>query len=405
MPARILDVSEGPALHARLVELMPTFAPRIVERVLHEVPYYRQLPPDEIDVDIHEIARYNLELFSRVLRDGTWPSVEEVQLIAHSAIRRAEEGLPMRDVLAANGAGLRACWDAIRDVAESHEMAEVVALGSSVLDYMLLLSTAVTEGYVETVAAGCGRDQEKREVLLESIGVGEESSGAWERAGLVQWQERTVVALRVPPPDHANDVTNAVDCRRRIRAIREALAELSDAPVLDTLSATGGTVLMSGQHTPAMVTTKLQRVLADTWSAGCARVDNPEATSEAMQAAADTAEVAERLELVGEAQDIESLRFEVQVTRPGPARTALMTVLQPLVAHRELLHTLQTYLDSGGNRRVTSERLHVHVNTVDYRLTRIETLTSINPTEREGWVTLRAAATAYRFVRGALHIP
>ncbi|WP_279579039.1 helix-turn-helix domain-containing protein [Fodinicola feengrottensis] len=44
--------------------------------------------------------------------------------------------------------------------------------------------------------------------------------------------------------------------------------------------------------------------------------------------------------------------------------------------------------------------LTVHVNTLDYRLGRIRMLTSIDPTQREGWLTFGAALTAHRYVNG-----
>jgi PucR family transcriptional regulator, purine catabolism regulatory protein len=38
----------------------------------------------------------------------------------------------------------------------------------------------------------------------------------------------------------------------------------------------------------------------------------------------------------------------------------------------DLLHTLEAYLDSGGNGVATAEALHIHRSTLNYRLTRIE---------------------------------
>lgn len=44
----------------------------------------------------------------------------------------------------------------------------------------------------------------------------------------------------------------------------------------------------------------------------------------------------------------------------------------------DLLQTLEAYLDNGGNGVLTAETLHVHRSTLNYRLTRIEQLCSIN---------------------------
>ncbi|MGG7572368.1 PucR family transcriptional regulator [Streptomyces sirii] len=42
---------------------------------------------------------------------------------------------------------------------------------------------------------------------------------------------------------------------------------------------------------------------------------------------------------------------------------------------RALLHTLETYLAHNGSWARTAEALHLHVNTVHYRIQRIESLT------------------------------
>ncbi|MBB5080471.1 PucR family transcriptional regulator [Nonomuraea endophytica] len=58
-------------------------------------------------------------------------------------------------------------------------------------------------------------------------------------------------------------------------------------------------------------------------------------------------------------------------------RTRLLGTLEAYdAAHQtDLLETLQAFLEESGNWTTTSERLHVHVNTLRYRLKRIEELT------------------------------
>jgi DNA-binding PucR family transcriptional regulator len=43
----------------------------------------------------------------------------------------------------------------------------------------------------------------------------------------------------------------------------------------------------------------------------------------------------------------------------------------------DLLETLEVFMEAGLDRRTAAERLHVHPNTLDYRLRRVEELTGL----------------------------
>ncbi|QIX28367.1 PucR family transcriptional regulator [Nocardioides sp. JQ2195] len=92
--------------------------------------------------------------------------------------------------------------------------------------------------------------------------------------------------------------------------------------------------------------------------------------------------------------------LEVQVTRPGPARSALLDLLAPISENRELLQTLTTYVEESHRRAPTASRLHVHPNTLDYRLRRVRELTGLDPNAPEGRQLIRAALVVRRFVEG-----
>ena len=387
-------------LQQRAAEHVPSLVRAVVGRVLRDVPHYRQLPADEIDVEVNEIVRFNLALFVRMLHEGRLPSIEDLAVLRQAASRRAEEGIPLSVVLAANYAGARACWEKVADLAGPDEAADVVEIGCRVLDYLLLLTTAVAEAHVDTTTL-IVEGREARERLLDEVSANRETPRLWEQAGLSPWEERTVLALRLTPPSHDSEPTNAVECRRRNRVVRECLSRLVDEPVIDSLRATGGVVLMPGLVAPTALTRALQPSLCRGWAAGTAQAKAPEGTPDAVQAATDAAEVADRLGLEPVVYDLDSVRFEVQVTRPGPARDALVDILAPLAEHGDLWSTLQEYLDCEGSRGETARRLHVHVNTLDYRLGRIHTLTNVDPTQRDGWLMLRASSLALRFVLGS----
>lgn len=88
------------------------------------------------------------------------------------------------------------------------------------------------------------------------------------------------------------------------------------------------------------------------------------------------------------------VREGFRLTRPGPGRDRLIAVLDPLVAHPELLRTLRVHVRNDLNRRLTARALHIHQNTVDHRLERIGVLVGLESTRPTSLWRLRAALVA-----------
>lgn len=90
---------------------------------------------------------------------------------------------------------------------------------------------------------------------------------------------------------------------------------------------------------------------------------------------------------------------EYQLTRPTAATPALAALLDPLDGYPELLATLETHLALGRARRRTAEALHLHPNTVDYRLRKAAGLTGLDPSD-DAHLQRIAAALAARKASG-----
>lgn len=102
-------------------------------------------------------------------------------------------------------------------------------------------------------------------------------------------------------------------------------------------------------------------------------------------------ELAIRLGMTGRLHRFSDVAVEYQLTRPGPGRDALSTLLDPLEEHPDLLETLRCYVGNGLDRRRTARRLHLHPNSVDYRLKRIFRLTGFDISDPSGLWNLRSA--------------
>jgi sugar diacid utilization regulator len=134
-------------------------------------------------------------------------------------------------------------------------------------------------------------------------------------------------------------------------------------------------------------------------------------TVTATYAIADTADLPEQHRQTREVLDIvlglgrppgsyrlEDVLLEYQLGRPTPATTRLAALLDPLSENPDLLPTLERYLAEDLNRRRTATVLHIHPNTVDYRLRRITALTGLDPAKPQDLQHIGAALAARRVI-------
>jgi hypothetical protein len=93
---------------------------------------------------------------------------------------------------------------------------------------------------------------------------------------------------------------------------------------------------------------------------------------------------------------LDDVPLEVSLMRSPDLAERLALRLTPLYGSgAPLLETLQIYLDSSQDRRQTARALHIHPNTLDYRLRRIRELTGLSVNAPRDIQLLGAATTAW----------
>ncbi|WP_439663208.1 PucR family transcriptional regulator [Lentzea sp. HUAS TT2] len=375
----------GRPLAARLVAEMPSFVRQVIASLVERVPAYAQLPEEELAGDIYRVTEHALRAFAEVLASGELPSSEELGFLRESAARRAEEGVPIDVVLTAYHVGIQVVWETLVPEARPEEVADVLALNALALRYLQLVTPVVSAGYLDERQTMFDDERSARATLLTGL-----------LAGTVEAQGPFVVlALDVPPhPDELlAGVDAAVASRRKLRRLRAELERHSREPVLSSLTPEGGLALLPGEDLP------LDRIVADVARASgvpltvAAVAAPPSGVATAAALAREVLAVA--LRSGPGLYRLTDVLLEYQLSRPSAALEPLAAMVAPLTD--ELVQTLEVYLRRGSRRPAASE-LHVHPNTVDYRLRRVAELTGLDPTRIEH-VTLLTAALAARRAR------
>ncbi|WP_411156297.1 PucR family transcriptional regulator [Nocardia beijingensis] len=378
------------------------------------------LPGDAIHGDITIITRVCLELGASML-DGSNISEKTGQL-EDAAAQWAREGVPIGTIHHAIHEGFKIGFDLVVSTA----LAEQRASGSaetepistvSTADYQSILdgaklvvemldtmTTAVSAAYVRELRAVVSEHHTAVHTLTSALLGGHPTSTMARECGIDISDRYRVLALAIPRhPDESNPMLDAkVVARRKLRRVQAELATRCDDTVLSLLSVDGGTLLI-----PADGITKgsLKELIGHLSRAARVHITATEVTAatDAVPTAADQAhellDMVARLGSVPGLYHFDELALEYQLTRPGPAREQLGSLLDPLDEYPELLETLQTHIAYNLNRRRTARLLHVHTNTVDYRLKRIGQLTGFDPSEASGLWRLRSALVARTYRR------
>lgn len=202
-------------------------------------------------------------------------------------------------------------------------------------------------------------------------------------------------------PDTATANQPAAIPEAQLNAIRRCLDAECGFPVPALLGPSYGTILLPGSSVSARRIYELPRLLSAAVRQETTTVAVESATDSIAEAAGTAHELLDlairlrkepRLYVLGE------LALEYQLTRPGPGRDQLVSLLEPLEEHPELIRTLAAMIRQSFDRKRSARRLCVHPNTIDYRMRRISALTGLPVAHASQW-RLFAAYTARAFVR------
>ncbi|MEV0064529.1 helix-turn-helix domain-containing protein [Nocardia sp. NPDC050718] len=382
---------------------MRTLTGQLVGHFVDNVAACATLPGDEISGDITTVIRTCLEIVSGVV-DGDDVS-EKMHRLAAAAAGWAHEGVPIDAILHAFYEGLRLSLDLERDRDAALDPDTLIDGFRTAMAISDLLCTTVARAYILEHRVVSGQHHTAVHTLTSALLAGQPTATMSRECGIAIAGAYQVVALSIREhPDERDKRLNAgVVARRKLRRVQSVLAQRFGGPVLALLSVDGGTVLIptelaAEEALDALIAELSQsartEIMATLISAQTSEIPD------AAKRAHELLDVVERLNCAPGLYRFNDLALEYQLTRPGPGRARLGEILAPLDDHPDLYETLRVYVANNMNRRHTARALHIHTNTVDYRMRRITHLTGIDPSHSSGLWQLRSALIARSYDRG-----
>lgn len=399
---RVLKLGGRP-MHEILRNQAPTLARQLTEIIAGEVETYGKLPDLELQRDIVSLVELNLRLVADTLEFHRPPTAEDMALISAAAGRGAQDLTPLEDIMTAYHLGGRQATVALFADCDASDYADVVAAYSLFLEYNQIVSTVVCAGYSAARESMRSQEQDARHAVVSALLRGELPMNAGALAG-VRLAPRYLVltaAFGKHPEEADGRLFAPYATRTKLDRIRNLLDGVAAEPALTVLDPAGGLILvpaaeamMDWDGARDLVAALSMAAGAPVWIAGeLAEIE------QVGSAARLTQEVLDVVRLFGRQPGLYRLSdvlLEYQLTRPSQAMTELARLLDPLEEYPDLLRTLEVYIENGLDRRQAAALLHVHPNTVDYRLRRVVSLTGLDPVDPVQLQRIGAALMARR---------
>lgn len=393
----------GQPMHLLLREQAPRLARQLTEIIAAEVETYGKLPDLELQRDIVSLVELNLRLVADTLEFHRPPTPADMALIRAAAARGAQDLTPLEDIMAAYHLGGRQATVALFADCDSDDYADVVAAYNLFLEYNQVVSTVVCMGYSSAREMMRSQEQDARHAVVSALLNGEKPMNAGALAGVRLASRYLVLAAAIGKhTEEAEDKLFADYAgRSKLDRIRNVLDGIAAEPALTVLDPAGGLILvpasdsmMDWDGARELFGVLTQAAGAPVWIAGeLVDIDGVAAAARLTQEVLDVVRLFGRTPGLYQLSDV---LLEYQLTRPSQALTELARLLDPLENHPDLLKTLEVYIANGLDRRQAASLLHVHPNTVDYRLRRIVGLTGLDPVDPVQLQRIGAALMARR---------
>jgi hypothetical protein len=385
----------------RLLDRVDDLTVELTEVIRQAEPFYGASGVVPVE-DLRASVRDNLVHILSQLSGRPQPGFEAPRATGR---RRAEQGVPLPVILHAYRVAGTFIWSAILAEAAKDEVATSALLQAASELWLIVddRSGAVTDAYRDAVAERVHSDTQTRNAMLDVLLRGDPDDGSrlWESASTLRLpHDGTFVVVAAQPPRPAVESIPRAEDTLRTRGVRSAWRVEVDAHV--------GVVAL----TPRVGVDKLCAHLAELTS-GPVGVSAPYPRLDQTPAALRQARLAYATATPGSRELVRYEQAPIAVllaSAPDAATMVAESILGPVLAlpavERDvLLETLREWFTAQGATSVAAATLHVHRNTVRYRLRRVEELTGRSLAEPTGVAELHLALEATRIRRDPHKIP
>jgi hypothetical protein len=380
------------AIGRRLLDRVDDLTIELTEVIRQAEPFYGASDVVPVE-DLRASVRDNLVHILSQLSGQPQPGFEPPRATGR---RRAEQGVPLPVILHAYRVAGTFIWSAILAEAATDDVATSALLHAASELWLIVddRSGAVTDAYRDAVAERVHSDAQTRNAMLDMLLRGDPDDGSrlWDSATTLRLpHEGTFVVVAAQPPRPAVESIPNAENALRTRGVRSAWRVEVDAHI--------GVVALA----PRVGVDQLCAHLAELTS-GPVGVSAPYPRLDQTPGALRQARLAYATATPGSRDLVRYEQAPIAVLLASAPDAAIMvagSILGPVltlppVERDVLLDTLREWFAARGATSVAAAKLHVHRNTVHYRLRRVAELTGRSLAEPTGVAELHLALEATR---------
>ncbi|MGI9100797.1 MAG: PucR family transcriptional regulator [Solirubrobacteraceae bacterium] len=341
---------------------LDAIACRMVDAYCAEIESYSRLPHAVLEGRKFDVTRASLALFLDLVEKQREIEDDDLEIARAGARADARDGIPLDDLLQAYRIGGLVCWREVIPHGRPEEQFAAVAAGELYVHFAETMSTAVTAAYHDEIELMGSREDHLQRALYEGI-VGEEA-GEHELRALADELRFPLLTSYLP---------------------FAAASSNGDAGQLARLLGGHGLLARAeGARVAGLAPDDdAERIL--TASGATYAIGAPVRRSELGAALEDQRTLLDLGLHAGRAGTIGQREFLIErclVRRPWLGSALEQHLLAPLEEHdrdngSELVATLQAFVGVELSRKAAARNLHIHPNTLDYRLDQINRLTGV----------------------------
>ncbi|MDQ4064551.1 MAG: helix-turn-helix domain-containing protein [Actinomycetota bacterium] len=399
-----------PRARAEIVDRFLRRLDEVVDRstraIFENIPSYQRMS-DMLQEDLRHAVRDNVQTLAHVIAQGRQIRRDELDQIERTGARRAQQSIPLDDVLHAYRTVSRVCWGMLSEECRAQEgdsLNATIELADAVLGYTDEISSGVAHAYAKAQRAIVREREGARREFLADLLYGTDASpdDILRRAHSFGYDlSLGYLALVGCGPEEDSNKESAL-----VNAAAKVVGDAADPIVVQKASLSIALIPAEPGADPTVLPEKLVAELGTDW---CFGVGGPDPGLEGIRRA--YLEAREALEIgmaLGSGQRIfrfdDLLPYHFLRIDPGLVERFVAQTLGPLIEYDarrkgELVKTLEAYFAADGSVKLAGEHLFAHPHTVTYRLKQIEKLTGWSLRDPEDKLRLQLGLRAHRIAQ------